>query len=144
MRTPLCLDETVTSARVAADAIDLGACRVVNVKPGRVGGLAEAVAVHDACRARGADALVGGMLETGVGRAVNVALAALAGFTLTGDLSASDRYFATDLTEPFRLDPDGTIRVPDGPGIGVTPLPEVLAAHTVAREVLRPAARTTP
>jgi len=136
--TPICLDETITSARVADEASRIRACRVVNVKVGRVGGIARAVAVHDVCRARGVDALVGGMLETGVGRAVNVALAALPGFTLTGDLSASDRYFATDLTEPFVLAPDGTLAVPDGPGIGVTPLPDVLAAHTVAREVLVP------
>ena len=138
MATPICLDESVTSALVAEQAILLGACRAVNVKPGRVGGLREAVAVHDVCRAHGVDAWVGGMLETGLGRAVNLALAALPGFTLPGDLAASSRYFDTDLTEPFVLSGDGTMRVPGGPGIGVTPLPDVLAERTTCVERLSP------
>ena len=137
LATPVCLDETITSARVAEQAIALGACRVVNVKPGRVGGLAEAVAVHDVCRRHGVDAWVGGMLETGVGRALNVALAALPGFTLPGDLGASDRYYATDLTAPFVLEA-GELRVPTGPGIGVSPLDDVLESRTTSVERLRP------
>lgn len=116
--TPVCLDESVTSARVAADAIDRGATSVVNVKAGRVGGYLEAVRVHDACRDRGVPVWCGGMLETGLGRAANVALAALPGFTLPGDTSASRRYFAEDLTDPFELH-DGRLAVPTGPGSGV-------------------------
>lgn len=136
LATPLCLDESITSAAVAATALALGACRVVNVKPGRVGGLLEAVRVHDACVAAGVDAWVGGMLETGLGRAANVALAALPGFTLPGDLSASDRWFETDLTEPLRLGPDGCMAVPTGAGVGPVPLDEVLGCATASIEEL--------
>ena len=100
----------MTSARVAATRCARHSCAVVNVKPGRVGGWSEARAVHDACVEAGAPAIIGGMLETGVGRAVNVALAALPGFTEPGDLSASDRYFAEDLTEPFVLEDGRTAR----------------------------------
>jgi O-succinylbenzoate synthase len=135
LRTRIALDETITSARVAADALALGACAVVNVKPGRVGGWQEAVAVHDVAVAVGAPAIIGGMLSTGVGRAVEVALASLPGFTEAGDCSASDRYFADDITEPFVLDA-GMLAVPDGPGIGVTPRPDRLRRVTVARETL--------
>ncbi|WAX55756.1 o-succinylbenzoate synthase [Jatrophihabitans cynanchi] len=131
--TPVCLDESITSARAAADAITLGACSIVNVKPGRVGGYLEARRIHDVCQAHGIPVWCGGMLETGIGRAANVALAALPGFTLPGDTSASDRYFRTDITEPFVLD-DGHLAVPTAPGIGVDPLPEELAAVTVSTE----------
>ena len=131
--TPVCLDETVTSARVAATALGLGACSVVNVKAGRVGGYLEARRVHDVCAASGVPLWCGGMLETGLGRAANVALAALPGFVLPGDLSASDRYFAQDLTRPFVLE-DGHLAVPDGPGLGVAPLPEVLDEATTWTE----------
>jgi O-succinylbenzoate synthase len=134
LRTPICLDESITSATVAAHAIDAGACRVVNVKPGRVGGLAEARKIHDVCVERGAGAWVGGMLETGVGRATILALASLPGFTLPGDVSASNRWYTTDLTEPFVLDPsDGTIAVPTAP---VDPIPDVLDGATVSSERL--------
>jgi len=138
MATPLCLDETVTSARVARGAIELGACRIINVKLGRVGGLVEALRIHEVAREAGVPLWVGGMLETGVGRAANVALASLPGFTLPGDTSASDRYFERDLTEPFVVEPDGTMAVPDGPGLGVTPLPDRLEAATVDRVTVRP------
>jgi O-succinylbenzoate synthase len=137
MATPLCLDETVTSARVARGAIELGACRIINVKLGRVGGLAEALRIHEVAREAGVPLWVGGMLETGVGRAANVALASLQGFTLPGDTSASDRYFERDLTEPFVVEPDGTMAVPDGPGLGVTPLPDRLEAATIDRVTVR-------
>ncbi len=120
LRTPICLDESITSARAAADAIALGAAAIVNIKPGRVGGYLEARRIHDVCVANGVPVWAGGMLETGIGRAANVALAALPGFTLPGDTSASDRYFARDITEPFVLE-DGALRVPTGPGIGVLP-----------------------
>jgi O-succinylbenzoate synthase len=135
--TPVCLDESIVSVASAAAAIELGACSVVNLKPGRVGGYLEAKRIHDLCRARGIGLWCGGMLETGLGRAANVALAALPGFTLPGDLSASDRYFATDITEPFVLDA-GRLRVPTGPGIGVEPIPEALDAVTVTAEVIHP------
>nr|WP_221375349.1 o-succinylbenzoate synthase [Actinoplanes polyasparticus] len=135
VRTPICLDESIVSARAAADAIRLGACSIVNVKPGRVGGYLEARRIHDVCVANGIPVWCGGMLETGLGRAANVALAALPGFTLPGDTSASDRYFRTDVTEPFVLQ-DGHLPVPTGPGLGVEPLPEVLADITTATEWL--------
>jgi o-succinylbenzoate synthase len=133
VRTPICLDESITSARAAAAAISLGACKIVNVKPGRVGGYLEARRVHDVCAAHGVPVWCGGMLETGIGRAANVALAALPGFTLPGDTSASDRYYHADITEPFTLS-EGHLAVPAGPGIGVTPLPEQLAAVTTSTE----------
>ncbi len=127
LATPICLDESITSAQVAADAIALGACSIINIKPGRVGGLLEARRIHDLCQANGVPVWCGGMLETGIGRAANLALASLPGFTLPPDLSASSRYFARDLTEPFEL-VDGHLEVPTGPGLGVTPLPEALSA----------------
>jgi O-succinylbenzoate synthase len=135
IRTPVCLDESITSARSAAAAISLGACRIVNVKPGRVGGYLEARRIHDVCAAHGVPVWCGGMLETGLGRAANVALAALPGFTLPGDTSASDRYYRTDVTPPFVLQ-DGHLPVPTAPGLGVTPIPEVLAEVTTSTEWL--------
>jgi O-succinylbenzoate synthase len=131
--TPVCLDESITSARTAAAAISLKACAVVNIKPGRVGGYLEARRIHDVCSAHGIAVWCGGMLETGLGRAANVALAALPGFTLPGDTSASGRYFATDLTEPFVLE-DGHLGVPQGPGLGVEPVPDILASVTTGTE----------
>ncbi len=118
--TPLCLDESIVDDARAHEALTLGACSIINVKPGRVGGVRSSVRVRDVCMARGVPVWCGGMLETGVGRAVNVAMAALPGFDLPGDVSASDRYFADDITEPFVL-VDGHIAVPDTAGIGRTP-----------------------
>jgi o-succinylbenzoate synthase len=118
LATPVCLDESIVSAQTAADAIAMGACSVVNVKPSRVGGYLEARRVHDVCLAHGVPVWCGGMLETGLGRAGNVALAALPGFTLPGDISASGRYYRRDITEPFLLH-EGRLRVPAGPGLGV-------------------------
>jgi O-succinylbenzoate synthase len=138
IRTDLCLDESIRSAADAAAAIQLGACRIVNIKQGRVGGVLQARAVHDVCRAAGVPVWCGGMLETGIGRATNLALAAMPGFTLPGDTSASSRYFHEDLTEAFVLAPDGTMAVPDGPGIGVTPDADRLAAWTLRTERLTP------
>jgi o-succinylbenzoate synthase len=135
VRTPICLDESITSARAAADAIAIGACRVVNIKPGRVGGYLEAVKIHDLCVANGIAVWCGGMLETGIGRAANVALAALPGFTLPGDTSASRRYFHQDVTDAFVLE-DGHLRVPTGPGIGVEPIMDVLDSVTVSVETI--------
>ena len=131
VRTPICLDESIVSAASAADAIALGACSIVNIKAGRVGGYLEARRVADVCAANGIPVWCGGMLETGLGRAANVALAALPNFTLPGDTSASSRYWRQDLTEPFELT-DGQLAVPQGPGLGVEPLPEVLAEITTS------------
>jgi O-succinylbenzoate synthase len=137
LRTPICLDESIVSAQSAAAAIRLGACSIVNVKPGRVGGYLEARRIHDVCRAHGVPVWCGGMLETGLGRAANVALAALPGFTLPGDTSASDRYYRSDITTPFVLD-DGHLAVPAGPGLGVEPIADRLAEVTTATEWLTP------
>ncbi len=131
IETPICLDESIRSAADAAAAVELGACRIVNIKQGRVGGLLEARRVHDVCREAGVPVWCGGMLETGIGRATNLALASMPGFTLPGDTSASARYFPEDLTEPFVLDADGMMAVPQGPGIGVVPRPERLDACTL-------------
>jgi len=135
LTTPICLDESITSPLAAATALRLGACSVVNIKPARVGGYLAARAVHDLCAAHGIPVWCGGMLETGVGRAANLALAALENFTLPGDISATARYFAEDITPPFVLD-DGHIAVPTGPGTGVDVLPDVLDRLTTHREVL--------
>ena len=124
--TPVCLDESVTSLDTARGALDLKACSVINIKPGRVGGYLEAKKIHDLCLERGVPVWFGGMLETGIGRAANLALAALPGFTLPGDISASARYFSRDITEPFVIN-NGHIDVPNTVGIGVAPLPEMLA-----------------
>lgn len=118
--TPLCLDESILTSRHARQALEMRACRIINIKSGRVGGISQAVAIHDLCRVRGVPVWCGGMLETGVGRAANLALASLPGFTLPGDISATDRYYAEDITqERFRLNSDSTIDVPDRPGLGV-------------------------
>jgi O-succinylbenzoate synthase len=133
LRTPVCLDESIESAPHAAAAISLGACSIINIKPGRVGGYLEARRIHDLCQAHGLPVWCGGMLETGIGRAANVALAALPGFTLPGDTSGSRRYYATDVTAPFEL-ADGHLAVPAGPGIGVDPLPAMLDEVTTSAE----------
>ncbi|MEX1163160.1 MAG: o-succinylbenzoate synthase [Nitriliruptor sp.] len=135
-RTPVCLDESITDRSRATDAVDDGACAIVNIKIGRVGGLTEAIAVHDRCRARSVPVWCGGMLETGIGRGVNVALAGLPGFTLPGDTSASSRYFAEDLTEPFLLE-DGHVAIPRTAGASPPPDPGRLAAWTTDRTSLR-------
>ena len=137
IRTDICLDESIKRAADASAAIELGACLVVNVKQGRVGGLPAARDVHDRCADAEVPVWCGGMLETGIGRAANLALAAMPNFTLPGDTSPSARYFRDDLTEPFVMNPDGTMAVPAGPGLGVAPLPARLEAATISREVLR-------
>lgn len=133
LRTPLCLDEALTSVASVRAALDIGACSVVNVKAGRFGGYLEAVRVHDLCADRGVPVWCGGMVETGIGRAANVALASLPNFTLPGDLSASGRFFAHDLAGPLDIAPDGTIPVPEGPGSGVTVSPEALRSFATWR-----------
>ncbi len=135
IETPVCLDESITSAQVAADAIALGACEVVNIKPGRVGGYLEAMRIHQLCLEQRVPVWCGGMLETGIGRAANIALAALPGFTLPGDVSASDRYYHRDITPPFVMR-KGMMQVPRGPGLGVDVLPDVLDSVTVGTTIL--------
>jgi o-succinylbenzoate synthase len=134
LATPVCLDESIVSEKAARDALALGAARIVNVKAGRVGGYLEAVRIHDVCRAADVPVWCGGMLETGIGRAANAALAALPGFTLPGDISASSRFYARDIVrEPIVLE-DGHVRVPTGPGIGVEIDHDALEDATVAVE----------
>jgi O-succinylbenzoate synthase len=119
IRTAVCLDESIHSADDARHALALGACRIVNIKVGRVGGFASAIAVHDTCREKGVPVWCGGMLESGIGRLANVHVQTLPGFTLPGDTSASARYFEEDLVDPpVVVSPRGTITVPEGPGIG--------------------------
>ena len=139
LRTPICLDESITSAADAEAAIALGACGVINVKPGRVGGYLEAVRIHDVAARHDVALCCGGLLETGVGRTANLAVAALPHFSIPGDLSASARFYRQDLTEAVVVDPDGTIAVPDGPGTGAAITFDVLDAATVERRWLRPA-----
>ena len=125
--TAVCLDESICSVDELMTAIEMKACSVVNIKPSRVGGIGAAVQMHHILKSHEMDAWVGGMLESGIGRASCLALASLPGFTLTPDLSASSRYFANDLTEPFEL-VNGEIEVPLGIGLGVTPRAEVLSS----------------
>lgn len=135
LRTPICLDESITSARIAAAAIQLEACSVINIKPGRVGGYLEARRIHDLAGAHGVQVWCGGMAETGLGRAGNAALASLPGFTIPNDISASSRYYARDITEPFTV-VEGHVSVPTGPGLGVEVIPDVLDEYTIGREVI--------
>jgi len=121
LQTPICLDESVSSLAAARATLALGSGRIINIKPGRVGGLTVAQAIHGLCQPQGIPLWCGGMLETGIGRAHNVALASLPGFSLPGDISASARYFHEDIVDPpFVLNDDGTMTVPAGPGIGVS------------------------
>ena len=127
LKTPICLDESILGPEDARNALDLGSCRIINLKPGRVGGHLRSLAIHELCIAHGAPLWCGGMLETNVGRAHNLALASLPGFLLPGDISASDRYYERDIATPsFALNSDSTIDVPTGPGIGVDLAPELV------------------
>ena len=120
-KTPLCLDESIISVRHARQSIEMKACGIINIKTGRVGGLSEALAIHDLCQQNNIPVWCGGMLETGIGRAANLAIASLPNFILPGDISATDRYYDEDITnERFTLNPDSTIDVPTGIGLGVT------------------------
>jgi O-succinylbenzoate synthase len=133
-RTAICLDESITSPRIARQALEIKACRVINIKAGRVGGLSQAMAIHDLCQSLGVPVWCGGMLETGVGRASNLALASLPGFTLPGDISATDRYYHEDITnERFVLNRDSTIDVPNAPGLGISIDPAALNRATIAK-----------
>ena len=134
--TPICLDESLTSAATTARAVVAGACSIANIKAARMGGYLEARRAHDVAAALDTPVWCGGMLETGLGRAANLALASLPNFTLPGDISASARYYAEDLTEPFTL-VDGQIEVPRGPGLGVTVRADVLKQALTARTEMR-------
>jgi O-succinylbenzoate synthase len=137
LRTPVCLDESIHSARDARVAIEAGACRIVNIKPGRVGGHTESIRVHDVCAGRDVPVWHGGMLESGIGRAHNLHLSTLANFRLPGDIAASRRYYDPDLIDPpIDVRPDGTIPVPAGPGIGVTIVPDRIQRATLRMETL--------
>ncbi len=137
LRTPVCLDECIVSAHRAEQAIRLGACRIINIKLGRVGGFAEARRVHDTCRETGVPVWCGGMLEAGIGRAHNIALSTLPNFTLPGDVSASKRYWTRDIVDPpIEVSPSGTIRVPGGPGLGFDLDLDRIEALTERRENL--------
>jgi O-succinylbenzoate synthase len=121
LKTPICLDESIKTVGIAREAIAAGACRIINIKPGRVGGFAESIRLHDLCAAHGIPVWHGGMLESGIGRAANIHLATLPNFSLPGDIAASKRYFDPDLIEPaVEVAADGTIAVPTAPGLGVT------------------------
>lgn len=134
IRTPICLDESLHTVKIAAEAIGAGACRIINIKPGRVGGHGQSIAMHDLAACNGLPVWHGGMLESGIGRAHNIHLSTLPNFTLPGDVAASRRYFAPDLIDPeIEVRSDGTIAVPSGPGIGVTPVNDRIAAATEQR-----------
>lgn len=135
LRTPICLDESIVTPKDARKAIQLGSCRVINVKAARLGGLSAAVATHDLCRQAGIPVWCGGLLETGIGRAANIALSSLPNFVLPGDVSASDRYYREDLIDPpATLNPDGTIEVPTRPGLGFRVVTERVERYTVRRQ----------
>ena len=132
LKTPICLDESIKTVRAAREAIAMGACRIINIKPGRVGGHGESIKLHDLCAEQGVPVWHGGMLETGIGRAHNLHLSTLPNFSLPGDVAASKRYYSPDLIEPpIEVSADGTIPVPTAPGIGVTLVPERLERATL-------------
>ena len=130
LETPICLDESIITAEDARKALDLGSGRVINIKVSRVGGLSEAVKIHDLCRERGIPVWTGGMHEMGIGRAANVALCTLPGFTFPGDVSGSDKYYAADIVDPPILAHNGAIAAPTSPGLGWTPNEARIAAAT--------------
>ena len=136
VKTPICLDESIISLQAAEDALALKATTIINIKPGRVGGYIESVKIHDLCLKNKIPVWCGGMLETGIGRAANLALAALPGFTLPGDTSASARYFKQDITTPFVME-DGYLNVPKTPGIGVEPDMDFLEEITTHKEIIK-------
>ena len=144
IETAICLDESIRNRRDALAAIDMESCRIINIKVGRVGGFSEAIAVHNAAAERGIPVWCGGMLETGIGRAHNIALSSLPNFKLPGDVSASARYWAQDVIEPeVTVSKEGEIVVPTSTGSGYKVLPERIEALTVRRQTLRAKARVT-
>lgn len=139
LSTAICLDESITGIKRARQALELGSCRIINIKIGRVGGYSQAVGIHDLCYAKGIPVWCGGMLESGIGRAHNIALASLPGFSLPGDISASSRYFARDLIVPeVTVSTDGTVIAPLGPGLGFNVDFEYIVASTETLMRLEP------
>ena len=137
VKSPICLDESIVSPDHARWALEMKACGVINIKPSRIGGLADAKRIHDLAQAAGVPVWHGGMLETGIGRTANVALASLPNFTLPGDISANDRYYKQDIvTNPFTLNTDSTLTVPTAPGNGAIVDEDFLEAVTVAKVTL--------
>ncbi len=137
LRTPICLDESIKTPGAAQDAIAAGACRIINIKPGRVGGFSQSIRLHDLCASHGIPVWHGGMLESGIGRAANIHLAALPNFSIPGDIAASKRYFDPDLIDPpIEVASDGTIAVPTAPGLGVTVREDRIEAATLRRQQL--------
>ena len=133
-KTALCLDESITRPRHARQALEMKSCRIINIKPGRVGGISQAVLIHDLCQDQAVPVWCGGMLETGVGRASNLAVASMSNFKLPGDISATVRYYAEDITnERFVLNPDSTIDVPTSPGLGITINSAALKRYTITK-----------
>src|SRR6266478_1622972 len=137
LETPICLDECIHTEEQARAAVELGACKIINIKMGRVGGHTVARRIHDLCQKHGVPVWCGGMLESGIGRAHNIALSTLPNFTLPGDVAASNRYWAEDVVDPeVTVSPQGTIRVPTGPGIGFAPRRELIEKLTIRKERL--------
>ncbi len=134
LETPVCLDESIKSVKDAVLALKIGSCKIINIKHGRVGGLLKAKEIHHVCHEKGIPVWAGGMLEFGIGRATNIALASLEGFCLPNDISATNRYYTEDITESFTLNADGTITVPDKPGIGVTVNEDALKKYTIKKK----------
>lgn len=138
LKTPICLDESIKTVNIAREAIAAGACRIINIKPGRVGGFAESIRLHDLCASSGIPVWHGGMLESGIGRAANIHLASLPNFTIPGDIAASKRYFSPDLIDPpIEVAADGTIAVPTGHGIGVNVCEDRIEKATLRKSELR-------
>jgi o-succinylbenzoate synthase len=138
LRTSICLDESIVNVRSAAFAVETGACRIVNVKVGRVGGFSEALKIHDLCHANKIPVWCGGMLETGIGRAHNIALSTLQNFSLPGDVSASKRYWKEDIIDPeVEVSSDGMIAISDLPGTGYRVREDLIEKLTVRKETLR-------
>jgi O-succinylbenzoate synthase len=138
LRTSICLDESIVSARSAAFALEIGACRIINIKVGRVGGFSEAIGVHDVCQSHKVPVWCGGMLETGIGRAHNIALSTLPNFSLPGDVSASKRYWKEDIIDPeVEVSPQGFIAISDKPGTGYRVKTDLIEKLTVRKETFR-------
>ena len=138
LRTAICLDESIVNARAAAVALDTSACRIINIKVGRVGGFSEARKIHDICQAQKIPVWCGGMLESGIGRSHNIALSTLENFTLPGDVSASKRYWKEDIIDPeVEVSPEGTIKIADQPGTGYRVREELIEKLTVRKQTFR-------
>src|SRR5437588_12703431 len=137
LRTSICLDESIINARVSAEAVETGACRIINIKVGRVGGFSEALKIHDVCQSSKIPVWCGGMLETGIGRAQNIALSTLPNFTLPGDVSASKRYWKEDIIEPeVTVSKQGTIAISDAVGTGYKVREDLIEKLTVRKETI--------